>query len=110
MKFGERLKAKLMMIGTLPEYRVQKSRFGSESFETWRSESFSFNEMLLPSYFRGSTEIRLILRLFESKKGDLVWRSEGTIRVSSDSAETYDRKLAERLLESLPPASPQATK
>jgi len=108
MKFGERLKAKLMMIGTLPEYRVQKSRLGSESVETWHSDSFS--EMVLPAYFRGSSEIRLILRLFESKKGDLVWRSEGVIRVSSDSAETYDRKLAERLLESLPPASPPAAK
>jgi hypothetical protein len=108
MKFGERLKAKLMMIGTLPEYRVQKSRWGSEATETWNSDSFS--EVLLPAYFRGSSEIRLILRLFESKKGDLVWRSEGVIRVSSDSAESYDRKLAERLLENLPPASPPSAK
>jgi hypothetical protein len=108
MKFGERLKAKLMMIGTLPEYRVQKSRWGTESTETWNSDSFS--EVLLPAYFRGSSEIRLILRLFESKKGDLVWKSEGLIRVPSDSAESYDRKLAERLLENLPPASPPAAK
>ncbi len=110
MKLGERLKAKLLMIGTLPAYRVQKSRLGSESFETWRSESFSFSEMLLPSFFRGSSEIRLILRLFESNKGELLWMSEGTIRASSDSAQTYERKLADRLLESLPPASPPAMK
>lgn len=108
MKFGERLKAKLLMIGTLPEYHVQKSHLGSQSVETWHSDSFS--EMLLPAYFRGSSEIRLILRLFESNKGDLVWMSEGTIRASNDSAQTYERKLADRLLESLLPASPPATK
>jgi hypothetical protein len=108
MKFGERLKARLLMIGTLPEYRVQKSRLGSESVETWHSDSFS--EVLLPAYFRGSTEIRLILRMFESQKGELVWLSEGTIRASSDSAETYGRKLAGRLLESLPLVSPPAAK
>jgi hypothetical protein len=110
VKLGERLKAKLLMIGTLPAYRVQKSHLGSESFETWRSETFSFSEILLPSFFRGSSEIRLILRLFESKKGELVWMSEGTIRASSDSARTYERKLADRMLESLSPASPPSTK
>ena len=108
MNFAERVKAKLLMIGTLPDYRVQKSRLGSQATETHASDSYS--EVLLPAYFRGSSEIRLILRLFESKKGDLVWKSEGIIRASSDSAETYDRKLAERLLENLPPASPPAAK
>jgi hypothetical protein len=108
MNFGERLKAKLLMMGTLPEYRVQKSHLGSQSVETWHSDSYS--EMLLPAYFRGSSEIRLILRMFESQKGELVWLSEGTIRASSDSAETYGRKLAGRLLESLPLASPPAAR
>ena len=110
MKLGERVKARLLMIGTLPDYRVQKSHLGSESYDTWRSETFSFSEMLLPSYFRGSSEIRLILRLFESKKGELVWMSEGTIRASSDSALTYERRLADRLLENLPPVSPPGPK
>ena len=108
MDLAERLKAGLLMIATLPEYRVQKSHLGTQAVETWHSDSYS--EMLLPAYFRGSSEIRLILRLFESKKGDLVWRSEGIIRASSDSAETYGRKLADRLLESLPAASPPAGK
>jgi len=108
VKLGERLKAKLLMIGTLPLYRVQKSRLGSEAVETRVSDSFG--ELLLPAYFYGSSEIRLILRLFETKKGDLVWKSEGVIRASSEAAENYDRKLAERLLESLPPVFPMAAK
>jgi len=107
-KFAERLKAKLLMIGSLPEYRVQKAHLGSQSSETWVTDSYS--EMLLPTYFQGSSQIRLILRLFESQKGERVWMSEGTIRGSSGSGETYGRKLAERLLESLPPVSLPAAK
>ncbi len=108
VNFAERVKAKLLMIGTLPELRVQKSQIGSQATETYHPDSFS--EVLLPAYFRGSSEIRLILRLFESKKGDQVWMSEGTIRASSDSAETYERKLADRLMQSLPPVPPPQAK
>lgn len=103
-KIGQRLKARLLMIGTLPEYRVQKSHLGSKSVEAYDGDSFT--SLLLPTYSRGSSQVRLILRIFESEKGELVWMSEGTIRASSDSAGTYSQTLAERLLESLPPVSP----
>ena len=103
-KVGERLKAGLLMIGTFPQYIVQKSRLGSKSVEAFDGDSFT--SLLLPTYFRGSSRVRLILRIFESQKGELVWMSEGTIRGSSDSAGTYSQKLADRLLESLPPVSP----
>ena len=103
-KVGERLKAGLLMIGTLPEYNVQKSHLGSKSVETFDGESYT--SLHLPTYFRGGSQIRLILRLFESRKGDLVWMSEGTIKASSDSPGTYSQKLVDRLLESLPPVSP----
>jgi len=108
IKVGERLKAKLLMIGTLPEYRVQKSHLGSQSIEAFDGESFT--ALLLPTYFRGSSQVHLILRIFESKKGDLVWAAEGTIKASSDSAGTYSQKLADRLLQSLPPVSPPSAK
>jgi hypothetical protein len=100
IKICERLKARLLMIGFLPEYRVQKSYLGSQSFEAFDGKSFS--DRLLPTYFRGSSQIHLILRIFEAQKGELVWLSKGTIRASSDSAGTYSRELADRLLQSLP--------
>ena len=103
-KVAVRLKAGLLMIATLPEYKVQKSRVGSQSVQMWDGESFT--EQMLPTYFGGSSEVRLILRMFESEKGELVWMSEGTIRASRDSAETYAQKLAERLLRGLPSVSP----
>lgn len=108
IKIGERLKAKLLMFGTFPEYKVQKSHLGSQSIEAFDGESYT--ALFLPTYFRGSSQVRLVLRIFESKKGDLVWMSEGTIRASSDSAGTYSRKLAARLLQSLPPVSPPTAK
>jgi hypothetical protein len=107
-KVAERLKARLLMIATLPEYKVQKSRVGSQSVQMWDGESFT--EQMLPTYFGGSSQVRLILRLFESEKGELVWMSEGTIRASRDSAETYARKLAERLLARLPSIPPPSPK
>ena len=107
-KVAERLKARLLMIATLPEYRVQKSRVGSQSVQVWDGESFT--DQVLPTYFGGSSQVRLILRMFESEKGELVWISEGTIHASRDSAEAYGRKLAERLLISLPSLSPPSTK
>jgi hypothetical protein len=107
-KVSERLKARLLMIATLPEYKVQKSRMGSQSVQVWNGDSFT--DQVLPTYFEGSSQVRLILRMFESEKGELVWMSEGTIRASRDSAKAYGRKLAERLLINLPPVSPSSTK
>ena len=107
-KVAERLKAKLLMIATLPEYKVQKSRLGSQPVQMWDGETFT--EQMLPTYFGGSSQIRLILRMFEPEKGDLVWMSEGTIHASRDSAETYARKLAERLLRGLPSLTPPSPK
>ncbi len=104
IKICERLKARLLMIGILPEYKVQKSYLGSQSSEAFDGQSFS--DRLLPTYFRGSSQVHLVLRIFEAQKGDLVWLSKGTIKASSDSAGTYSRKLADRLLQSLPPVSP----
>jgi hypothetical protein len=107
-KVAERLKAGLLMIATLPEYKVQKSRMGSQSVQVWDGDSFT--DQVLPTYFGGSSQVRLILRMFEPEKGELVWMSGGTIHASRDSADAYGRKLAERLLMSLPPVSPPSTK
>ena len=104
IKICERLKARLLMIGILPVYKIQKSYLGSQSSEVFDGDSFS--DRLLPTYFRGSSQVHLVLRIFEAQKGELVWSSKGTIRASSDSAGTYSRKLADRLLQSLPPVSP----
>ena len=105
-KFAERLQVRLLMIATLPEYSVQKSRLGSQTLQVW--DGASFTDQMLPTFFGGSSQVRLILRMFESEKGELVWMSEGTIRASRESAKTYARKLAERLLRALSPVHLQS--
>ena len=105
IKLGQRLKAKLLFIGTIPEYKVQKSYWGASSFQVWDQP---FEYATLPTYHLGTCQIKVFLRMFEAEKGELVWGAEGTIRASSASGEVYARKLAERLLEELPSTFPHA--
>jgi hypothetical protein len=100
MKMGDRLKARLLFIGALPEYRVQKSHLAPQTLQIWDGETFQ--ERTLPTYYRGTSQIRLILRMYEVEKGEVVWRAEGTIRGPSHESEAYGRKLIESLLKDLP--------
>jgi hypothetical protein len=104
LKIGDRLKAKLLIIGTLAEYKVQKAYWDAQTMRGWNQEEYE--SLSLPTYHWGSSQIRLILRMFESETGILVWVNEGTIRVSGNSTKLYGEKLAERLLKDLPPVLP----
>lgn len=101
-KIAERLRAGLLIIGTVPEYSIKKSYWGAQTLPIWNREAP--DGMTLPTYFRGSSRVRLVLRMFEPEGGSMVWMTEGTIRGAGDSAAVYGRKLAERLLDELPPA------
>ena len=100
VKIAERLQAKLLIIGTIPEYKVQKSYWGAETFQVWDQDSRDY--LSLPTYHRGASYIRLILRFFEPENGSLVWEIEGGVHGPSANAEEYRRKLADRLLRDLP--------
>jgi hypothetical protein len=102
LKIGDRLKAKLLIIGTLAEYKVQKAYWDAQTIRGWNQEE----TLSLPTYHWGSSQIRLILRMFEAKTGTLVWVTEGSIRVSGNSTKLYGEKLAEHLLKDLPPVPP----
>ncbi len=104
VKIGERLKVKLLIIGTISEYKVQKSYWDAQTIQGWNEKEH--DSLSLPTYHWGSSQIRLILRMFESKTGSLVWVTEGSIRVSGNSVKVYGQKLAERLLKDLPPVPP----
>ncbi len=110
LKAAERMKAKYVLIGSLPDYRVQKSSWGSQTMERGVERQDSSDSLSLPTYFLGKSEIRLILRMFDSQTGSLVWRSEGTIRATGESAEAFGRKVAERLLKDLPSVHPAQPK
>ncbi len=103
IKLAERVKAKLVFIGTMPEYKFAKPYWGARSFQVWDQP---FEYATLPTYYFGTCQIRVVLRIFEAENGELVWGTEGTIRAPSANGEVYAKKLAERLLEELPSAFP----
>ncbi|HYB19351.1 MAG TPA: hypothetical protein VEH09_00400 [Thermodesulfobacteriota bacterium] len=100
VKIAERLEAKLLIIATIPEYKIQKSYWGPETFQVWDHDGDDY--LSLPAYHRGTSQVRVILRFFESETGSLIWVAEGGIRAPSANAEESGRKLAERLLRDLP--------
>ena len=100
VKIAERLEARLLIIGTIPEYKVQKSYWGAESFQLWDHDGGDY--LSLPAYHSGTSQIRVILRFFEPESGSLIWVAEGGIRAPSANAEESGRKLVERLLRDLP--------
>lgn len=104
VKIGERLKAKLLIIGTIAEYKVRKAYWDAQTMRGWNREEYE--SLSLPTYHWGTSQIRLILRIFESETGALVWVTEGSIRVSGTSTKRYGENLAERLLKDLPPVPP----
>ncbi len=110
LKAAERMNAKYVLIGSLPEYRVLKSSWGSQVMDRGVDRQDSFDSLSLPTYFLGKSEIRLVLRMFDSQTGSLVWMSEGRIRATGESAARFGRKVAERLLEDLPPLRPSLSK
>ena len=84
---------------------MKKSYWDASTFEVRDREPHDY--VTLPTYHHGTSQIRLILRMFEAGKGDLVWAAAGTIHAQSGSHEEYARKLAERLLKELPSISPR---
>jgi hypothetical protein len=104
-KANERLRAKLLMVGTILEYRVQKSYMRPQAFQVWEGASYEYRT--LPTYHQGTCQIGLKLRLVEPEKSSVVWIAEGRIRGPSTAAEVLGRRLVERLLENIPPLSPK---
>jgi hypothetical protein len=100
VKIAELLNARLLIIGTIPEYTVQRSSWGTETFPVDRDGG---DYLSLPAYHQGKSQIRLVLRFFESGSGSLLWVAEGGIRAPSSNAEEYGKRLAARLLRDLPP-------
>ena len=82
---------------------MKKSYWGAQTLPVYREDS---DGMTLPTYFQGSSRVRLALRMFEPERGSLVGMAEGTIRGAGDSAGTYGRRLIERLLDELPQVAP----
>jgi hypothetical protein len=108
IKTNERLKAKLLITGTLLEYSLQKPYVRSESFQVWDGGRYEYRA--LPTYYQGTCQIKLMLRVLELERGSVLWMAEGRIRGPSLSAKNLGKRLVERLLNELPSLPPQSAK
>lgn len=104
IKANERIQAKLLMVITILEYRVEKSYVRSRDFQVWDGAVYEY--WALPTYHQGTFQMRLRLSMLEPEKGSWLWKVEGMVSGPSSSVEALGQKLMDRLLENLPSLHP----
>lgn len=105
-KFRARVMAKLLLVGTVLDFRIQKSYVSSRTYQVWDWDRLFYNYWVLPTYHQGICQIRVSLQLFDPEKDALVWMVEGHGLGPARSAFALERSLAETLLEDLPSLPP----
>lgn len=98
--FAAQVQAKLLLIGSLAEYRLGKSYVGTQTEQVWQGGLFDYR--MLPTYHWEHSRIRLIFKLVDSETGKIVWMAEGVLQGPSVSPDSLSEKLVEGLLEDLP--------
>lgn len=107
-KFAERTKAKLLLVGNILEYRTQKSYVRSQTFQVWTGSVYDYET--LPTYHQGTMQMRLVLKLWDPQKNQLVWMAEGHASGPSSTEVSLGKGLVRRLMVDMqPPAKPGAS-
>jgi hypothetical protein len=104
IKANMHIQAKLLMMGTILEYRVEKSYLRSGAFQVWDRATYEY--LALPTYYQGTCKMRLRLSMLDPEKSAFVWMAEGRVSGPSSSVEALGQKLIDRLLENLPSVHP----
>ena len=108
MKVNGRLHAKLFLVGTILEYRVEKSFIRRQDFPVWDVWSGpGYEYWSLPTYHPGTCQMGLRLSLLDPEKGSVIWKAEGRASGQSCSMDDLAKKLVEGLLAKLPSRLPQ---
>jgi len=108
MKVNRRLPAKLFLVGTILEYRVDKSFIRRQDFPVWDVGSGpGYEYWSLPTYHPGTCQMMLRLSLLDPEKGSVIWKAEGRISGPSNAMNDMAEKLVEGLLAKFPSRLPQ---
>jgi hypothetical protein len=108
MKVNGPLHAKIFLVGTILEYRVEKSFIRRQDFpiwDVWGGPGYGY--WSLPTYHPGTCQIMLRLSLLDPEKGSVIWKAEGRISGPSSSRNDMAKKLVEGLLANFPSRLPQ---
>ena len=107
-KVTERLQAKLFLVGSILEYRVEKSFIRPKDIPVWDVwDGPGYKYQTLPTYYQGTCQMRIRLSLLDPEKGSMIWTAEGTAKGPSRSIATLEKKLVEGLLGNLPSLLPK---
>ena len=104
-KIRPRLRAKILVVGTLLEYHVQKSYVRSQAFQVWEGPRYDYQ--FLPTYHQSMCQIKLMLRMLDMENGAVVWLAEGRADGPTHSADEMGKRLVDLLLEQIPPLPPK---
>jgi hypothetical protein len=109
-RVNESLQAKLFLLPTILDYRLQKSSVGSKTFQQW--DGATYETGALPTFYQGTFQLRVLLKLLDPRNGSVIWTIEGKVQGPSSAAESLGKNLVERLLEEIPviASSPEPVK
>ncbi|HSR12684.1 MAG TPA: hypothetical protein VLS90_14675 [Thermodesulfobacteriota bacterium] len=105
--FSRRVGARLLMIAAVPEFRMQKSYWGSQNVPPAEGGGSDKTQesLFLPTYFFGRSQITILLRMFEAETGNLVWMAEGKLQTYRARPQASAGRILENLLNEIPSAS-----
>lgn len=99
--FSDAAGAKLVVVGVLLDYRVQKSYFSSGTSQVWEGGFYEYRT--LPTYYQGTCQMKVRLQMLDARTGKVVWLAEGRGSGPSGSQERILRSLVEDLMKPIPP-------
>jgi hypothetical protein len=99
-RFKEESGAKLLLIGNFLDYRIRKGHLGEKTYQVWDGVTYEYQS--LPTYYKGTFQARLKLRLMNPENGHVVWTAEGSAEGSNFSAKTLIQELIQELLGDFP--------
>lgn len=101
LRFKEDSGAKLLIIGNFLDYRIRRPHLGEKTYKVWDGVTYEYHS--LPTYYGGTFQARLKLRLMNPENGYVLWTAEGSSEGPSISARRLTEKLVSALLDELPP-------
>jgi hypothetical protein len=104
IKANRHMQAKLMMIGTIVEYRLEKSSLRSGAVQVWNGATYEY--LALPTYYQGTCNLKIRLSMLNPEKGSLVWMAEGRVSGPSSSVKALGQKLIALLWENFSSSLP----
>ena len=99
-RFGQSLRARIILVATFLDLRVQRSYVSPSTTQVWHEGAYEYQS--LPTFHQGVCEMKISLKLLDAENGTAVWTAEGRGRGPSGSEAGILRQLVADLTKGLP--------